>query len=64
MNMVMEFFRILLRMPVKEHEDERLRAVKSVDLEDSVISASRILRGRNSDMDFFPTPRTKKLRRP
>ena len=64
MNMVIEFFSMLFRIPSKEQAEEIFLAVYRLDLEDSIISASRILRGRKSDMDVFLTPFTRKLRRP
>ena len=60
----MEFLKILLLIPSRGYFAEKFRAVWSVDFEDSMMSASRIFKGRKSDMAFFPAPRTKKLRRP
>ena len=64
MNMVMEFLRILLLMPIKGQAEDNPRAVYKDDFELWTTSASTIFRGRNNDIDFFPAPRTIKLRLP
>lgn len=64
MNMVIEFLNTLLRIPSKGYMDIRFLAVKRADFDDSTMSASRIFRGRKSDIIRFPAPRTRKLRRP
>ena len=64
MNMVMEFFNILFLMPISGQTDNIFLAANRFDFEDSTTSASRTFNGRNSDMAFFPAPRTRKLRLP
>ena len=56
---------MLFLIPMRGCRDTNPLMVKSVDLEDSVTSPSRSVRGRKRDIpDFFPTPRKRKLRRP
>jgi hypothetical protein len=64
MNIVIEFFRILFLIPISGQAEERFLAADNEDFDDSVISASRMFRGRNRDIAFLPAPRTMKLLRP
>ncbi len=52
-------------MPINGWRATRFFAIYNVDFELSTTSASKSVKGRKRDMlDFFPTPRIRKLRRP